>query len=91
LVEIGSVVSEENIFFFNFIPHISIFNLAAILVESRDHRTQIWKGLSMDHSTIVWLQLAKWFLKTRFLCEFPIGFYVKLSSAVGAIMVEGPS
>jgi hypothetical protein len=30
--------------------------------------------------------LPKWFL-----CEFPIGFYVKLSSAVGAILVEGPN
>jgi hypothetical protein len=28
---------------------------------------------------------------TRFLCEFPIGSYVKLSSAVGAILVEGPN
>jgi hypothetical protein len=36
------------------------------------------------------LQLAQWFLR-RFLCEFPIGFYVKLSSAVGAILVEGPN
>ena len=43
LVEIGSVVSEENIFF-NFIPLFSISSLAAILVESQDHRTQFWKG-----------------------------------------------
>ena len=43
LVEIGSVVSEENLFFI-FIPLFSIFSLAAILVESRDHRTQFWKG-----------------------------------------------
>jgi hypothetical protein len=42
LVEIGSVVSEE--FFFNFIPLFSIFSLAAILVGSRDHRMQFWKG-----------------------------------------------
>jgi hypothetical protein len=27
----------------NFIPPFSIFSLAAILVGSRDHRTQIWK------------------------------------------------
>jgi hypothetical protein len=27
----------------------------------------------------------------RFLCEFPIGSYVKLSSAVGAILIEGPN
>jgi hypothetical protein len=39
----SSVVSEEKIFF-KFHPPFSIFNLAAILVGSRDHRTQIWKG-----------------------------------------------
>jgi hypothetical protein len=44
LVEIGSVVSEEKIFFLNVIPPFSIFSLAAILVGSRDHRTQFWKG-----------------------------------------------
>jgi hypothetical protein len=44
LVEIGSVVSEENIFL-NFIPPFSIFSLAVILVESDDHRTQFRKGL----------------------------------------------
>jgi hypothetical protein len=43
LVEIGSVVSEEKIFF-NFISLFSIFSLAAILVGSLDHRTQFWKG-----------------------------------------------
>jgi hypothetical protein len=37
------------------------------------------------------LQLAQWFLRRRFLCEFPIGSYVKLSSAVGVILVEGPN
>jgi hypothetical protein len=42
---------------------------------------------SKDHSTKVWLQLAQWFLRRRFLCEFPIGSYVKLSSAVVAILV----
>ena len=46
---------------------------------------------SKDHSTKVWLQLAQWFLRRRFLCEFPIGSYVKLSSAVGAILIEGPN
>ena len=47
------------------------------------------RGSSKDHSTKVWLQLTQWFLKRRFLCEFPIEFYVKLGSAVGAILVEG--
>ena len=46
---------------------------------------------SRDHSTKVWLQLAQWFLRRRFLCEFPIGSYVKLSSAAGAILIEGPN
>jgi hypothetical protein len=46
---------------------------------------------SKDHSTKVWLQLAQWFLRRRFVCEFPIGSYVKLSSAVGAILIEGPN
>jgi hypothetical protein len=32
-----------------------------------------------------------WFQTRRFLCEFPIGSYVKLSSAVEAILVEGPN
>ena len=69
LVDIGSVVSEENIFFINFIPPFSIFSLAAMLVESRDHRTQFGSGLSKNHSTKVWLQLAKWFLRSRLKCE----------------------
>ena len=49
------------------------------------------RGPSKDHSTKVLLQLAQWFLRRRFLCEFPIGSYVKLSLAVGAILVEGPN
>jgi hypothetical protein len=49
------------------------------------------RGPSKDHSTKVLLQLAQWFLRRRFLCEFRIGSYVKLSSAVGAILVEGPN
>ena len=49
------------------------------------------RGPSKDHSTKVWLQLAQWFLRRRFLCEFPIRSYVKLSSAVGAILIEGPN
>jgi hypothetical protein len=53
LVEIGSVVSEK--IFFNFIPPFSIFSLAAILVGSREHRTQFGRGPSKDHSTKVWL------------------------------------
>ena len=50
-------------------PLFSIFSLAAILVGSRDHRTQFWKGPSKDHSTKVWLQLVQWFLRRRLKCE----------------------
>jgi hypothetical protein len=49
------------------------------------------RGQSKDRSTKVWLQLAQWFLRRRYLCEFSIGSYLKLSSAVGAILVEGPN
>jgi hypothetical protein len=71
LVEIGSVVSEEKICF-NFIFLYSIFSVAAILVGSRDHRTQIWKGAIQGpfHQSVV--QLDQWFLRRRFVCEFPI-------------------
>jgi hypothetical protein len=47
------------------------------------------RGPSKDHSTKVLLQLAQWFLRRRFLCEFPIGSYVKLSSAVGPSWSKG--
>jgi hypothetical protein len=90
LVEIGSVVSEEKIFF-KLYPPFFYSSLVAILVGSRDHRTQFWKGHPRTIPPKIWLQLAQWFLRRRFLCEFPIGFYVKLSSAVGTILVEGPN
>jgi hypothetical protein len=54
-------------------------------------RHKFERGPSKDHSTKVWLQLAQWFLRRRFLCEFPIGSYVKPSLAVGAILVKGPN
>jgi hypothetical protein len=65
--------------------------LAASLVGSRDHRTQFWKGAIQGsfHKSLV--AIGQWFLRRRFLCEFPIGSYVKLSSAVGAILIEGPN
>jgi hypothetical protein len=58
-----------------------------LLSQSQPNFTE----MSKDHSTKDWLQLAQWFLRRRFLCEFPIGSYVKLSSAVGAILIEGPN
>ena len=92
LVEIGSVVSEEKIFF-NFIPPFFLF-LAwwPSWLEVRITRQHFGRGPSKDHSTKVWLQLAQWFLRGRFLCEFPIwSSYAKLSLAVGAILVERPN
>jgi hypothetical protein len=48
------------------------------------------RGPPKNYATKVWLQLAQWFLR-RFVCEFPLGSYVKLSSTVGAILVKGPN
>ena len=91
LVEIGSVVSEEKIFF-KFHPPFFLFlawwpSWLEVVITGHSLR----RIPSKDHSTKVWLHLVQWFLRRRFLCEFPIGSYVKLSSAVGAILVEGPN
>ena len=89
LVEIGSVISEEKILlkfhppFFLFLAWWPSWLEVGITVH------KFGRGPSKVHSTKVLLQLAQWFLRRRFLCEFPIGSYVKLSSAVGAILVEG--
>ena len=85
----------EDFFLISF-PLFSIFSLVAILVGSRDHWTHNFgRGPSKDYSTKVWLQLAQWFLRRRFLCKFPIGslpcYMCNLSLAVGAILVEGPN
>ena len=40
-----------------------------------------------DHFSKILFFLSKWFQTRRFLWEFPIGSYVKLSSAVAAILV----
>jgi hypothetical protein len=81
-VEIGSVVSEEKIFK-KFHPPFFLFLAwwpSWLEVGITGHN--FGRGPSKDHSTKVWLQLAQWFLRRRFLCEFPIGSYVKVSSAV---------
>ena len=49
------------------------------------------RGPSNDYYIKVWFQLSNWFQTRRFVCEFPIGSYVKLSLAVVAILVEGPN
>ena len=58
--------------------------------EGGTTRRNFGKGPFNDYFIKVWFQLSNWFQTRRFLCEFPIGSYVKLSSAVGAILVEGP-
>jgi hypothetical protein len=50
-----------------------------------------FKQISSPLKLLSQSQLAQWFLRRRFLCEFSIGSYVKLSSAVRAILVEGPN
>ena len=59
--------------------------------ESGTIRHNFGRGPSNDYFIKAWFQLSNWFQTRRFLCEFPIGSYVKLSSAVGAILVEGPN
>jgi hypothetical protein len=77
--------------FLNFIPPFYFLAWRTSWLEVGITGHIFGRGPSMDHSTKVWLQLAQLFLKRRFLWEFPIGFYVKLISAVGAILVEGPN
>jgi hypothetical protein len=91
LVKIGSVVSEEKIFF-KFHPHFFLFlawrpSWLEVGITGHNFGREPFK----DHSTKVWLQLALWFLRRIFCCEFPKGSYVKLSSAVGSILIEGPN
>jgi hypothetical protein len=56
--------------------------------EGGTTRHNFGRGPSNDYFIKVWFQLSNWFQTRRFLCEFPIGSYVKLSLAVGAILVE---
>jgi hypothetical protein len=51
--------------------------------EGGTTRHNFGRGPSNDYFIKVWFQLSNWFQTRRFLCEFPIGTYVKLSSAVG--------
>ena len=91
LIEIGSIVSEEKIFFKFHPPFFLFLAWRPSWLEVGITGHNFGRGPSKVHSTKVLLQLAQWFLRRRFLCEFPIGSYVKLSSAVGAILVEGPN
>jgi hypothetical protein len=58
--------------------------------EGGTTRHNFGRGPSNDYLIKVWFQLSNWFQTRRFLWEFPIGSYVKLSSAVAAILVGGP-
>ena len=79
---------------FMWISHRVLFKLSSAVQpywsEGGTTRHNFGIGPSSDYFIKVWFQLSNWF-QTRFLCEFPIGSYVKLSSAVGAILVEGPN
>jgi hypothetical protein len=88
LIEIGSVVSEEKIFFNFHAPFFLFLACRPSWLEVGITGHNFGRGPSKDHSTKVLLQLAQWFLR-RFLCEFPLRSYVKLNWAVGAILVKG--
>jgi hypothetical protein len=50
--------------------------------EGGTTRHNFGRGPSNEYFIKVWFQLSNWFQTRRFLCEFPIGSYVKLSPAV---------
>ena len=79
LVEIGSVVSEQKILLIFHPPFFLFLAWRPSWLEVGITGQNFGRGPSKDHSTKVLLQLAQWFLRRRFLCEFPIGSYVKLS------------
>jgi UV DNA damage repair endonuclease len=87
LVEIGSVVSEENILL-KFHPPFFLFLAwwpSWLEVGITGHI--FGRESSNDYFIKMLFLLIKWFQTRRFLWEFPIGSYVKLSSAVVAILV----
>jgi hypothetical protein len=87
LVEIGSVVSEEKILL-KFHPPFFLFLAwwpSWLEVGITGHI--FGREPSNDYFIKMLFLLSKWFQTRRFLWEFPIGSYVKLSSAVVAILV----
>ena len=62
--------------------------VGAILVEEPNRRINFGREPSNDYFIKILFLLSKWFQTKRFLWEFPIGSYVKLSSAVAAILVS---
>jgi hypothetical protein len=69
LVEIGSVVSEEKIFFKLHPPFFLFLAWRPSWLEVGITGHNFGRGPSKDHSTKVWLQLAQWFLRRRLKCE----------------------
>ena len=82
VVEIGSVVSEENIFLKLHSPFFLFLAWRPFWLKIGITEHNFGRGPCKDHCTKVWLQLVQWFLRRRYLCEFPIRSYVKLSSTV---------
>ena len=93
LVLIELLVPDKMVFMW--ISHRVLFKLSSAVQpfwsEGGTTRHNFGIGPSSDYFIKVWFQLSNWFQTRRFLCEFPIGSYVKLSSAVAAILVEGPN
>ena len=61
--------------------------VGAILVEGPNRRTHFGREPSNDYLIKILFLLSKWFQIRRFLWEFPLGSYVKLSLAVVTILV----
>ena len=66
LVEIGSVVTEEKIFFKFHPPFFLFLTWRPFWLEVGITGHNFGRGPPKDHSTKVWLQLAQWFLTRRF-------------------------
>jgi hypothetical protein len=58
-----------------------------ILTSSQDGHHAKNRKKRGDYFIKILFFLSKWFQTRRFLWEFPIGSYVKLSSAVAAILI----
>jgi hypothetical protein len=87
LVEIGSVVSEKKILFKFHPPFFLFLAWWPSWLEIGITGHIFGRGPSNDYFIKMLFLLSKRFQTRRFLWEFPIGSYVKLSSAVVAILV----
>jgi hypothetical protein len=99
LVEIGWVVSEENIIFLISSSLFSIFSLAAILVGSQDHQKQVWKRAIQGpfHQSLVAIgpvvseeRILIW-ISHRVLCYAKFGCWGHLGRRAGHIFGREPS